>query len=135
MTRDSQPLKLVPMPGADRALAENMRRVEQFTNQRSNPVGGQDAIAAGPGGQQLTATVPSSLSTTGAGDTRVLHRLGRKPTAIVWYQPSSNAVAKLYGHPDGGQAPAGNQTAWDDKAVYVRSDIGSPGTEFVFVVT
>lgn len=135
MTREMDSLGFLPMPNADRTLVHNMRVLEKHMVERSNPVGGQDSIQAAAGGQELEVTATHSISTADpTKDSRVLHRLRRKPVALVWYKPLDDPRDLLYGMPDGGQGTnAGNQTPWDDKAVYVRSN--REGARFVFVVT
>lgn len=134
MTRDLTTVPLLGRGGelTSASVGENLRRIRNHLDERSNPTGGEDSIAAVQGGTQLTATVTASMSALGRDDTRVTHRLGRRPTRLVWYEASVPG-ALLFGFANGGQGTAGgNQTAWDDKAVYVRSDVTA---SFTFVVT
>lgn len=134
MTRDQTSVPLLGRAGQinGRAVGENLRRIRDHLDLRSNQTGGEDSIAAVQGGEQLTATVAPSGSALGRFDTRVTHRLGRAPTQLVWFQ-GPQAATELYGIAAGGDGTnGGNQTAWDDKAVYVRSNFA--GT-FTFVVT
>lgn len=135
MTREMESIGILPMgPQADRILVHNLRLLEQHLIRRSNPVGGQDSIQAGAGGQELTVTANASISTNPVNDARVLHRLKRTPTTIVWFRPLDRPDDRLLGVTEGGQGlNNGNQTAWDDKAVYVRSS--RSGARFVFVIT
>lgn len=139
---NQEPIPLIPLE--DPILEENRKRLRNFFDQRTTPVGGRDGVQKVYGGQELIATVAASSVAAGSGDTRVAHRLGRVPQAIVWYEAievvTGAAVSivgdELFGHPDGGfGANGGNQLAWNNREIFVRSNVASPGHVFRFVVT
>ncbi len=115
-----------------RAVAEeNNHRLRDFQDQRSTPIGGVETIAKVFGGELLTLVSAAS----GATDIRVAHRLQRIPTAVVWYD-SGVPTEILAGRPEGGLgASGGNVAAWTDREVFVRTNAGSAGRAFRFVVT
>ena len=128
------------------AVDENMRRLRDFIDQRTVPVGGIDALARLVGGQILQATVGVSSSTDRFMDTAVTHRLKRIPTCIVWQQlvvpPNDGRVAAgsypaitgiLAGHPSGNWGTrGGNQQAWTETLVYLRA---SEAATYRFIIT
>jgi hypothetical protein len=115
--------------GGDWAWSENLHRIRDHADKRSNPIGGKDVIAAAVGGQTITATVTDSV------DTRVPHRLGRIPQAIVHVEGTGNPADRLEGRPEGGHgSTGGNETAWTSTDVFLRSNVVSPGRSFVFTV-
>jgi len=115
------------------ALVQSVQRISEHADQRSTPRGGKNGIPATVGGQTLTATVLAAMGVDG--DTRVPHRLGRIAQAIVHVEATEDPNDRLTGRPEGGQGiSGGNETPWDDKAVYVRSNVAA-GRQFVFTIT
>lgn len=114
---------------ADWVQVENNMRLRDERDRRSTPKGGKSTIAAMVGGVALEATVASGA------DTRVAHDLGRVPEAIVFVEPTGTPGDVLTGRPEGGfQAGGGNATSWDERFVFVRSNVASPGRVFRFIV-
>jgi hypothetical protein len=122
------------------ARVENWRRVARQFNERSAPPSVL-ALAEAAGGVTLTATVEASIATGRPGeaaDARVRHGLGRVPESVVVMVrvPNSPAGAALIWDPAGlAGATGGNETAWDNEYLFLRSNVPAPGGEFQFIVT
>lgn len=139
MARVAQPIEFLPAPGRrftgedmavqggdkpDMVGAENNARIRDFLSQRSSPVGSEETVALAAGGEMLTAFVKASGMADPTKDTRVPHRLGRVPQAIIYQRGTGTLGDQVIGVPAGGAtAGGGNATPWTSREVFVRSSI------------